>query len=243
MKSIVLTWMTTNQTAGLLGFKVLQVPAVSHIENLLTMKSLIKFLILFLFFSCSNNKETEINNVKIGKKDPKLVLTACLKASYSNFVNSNDKNYYYLVELKLINNATSECEFYTLTCGGLVNVLTDSRQVNFLYDNCSTNFGVVVKLLPNQEYSIPVILLRNKNMQGFRSSVKFGFIISKPKSSVLSKNSSLTNQEIFDELKLLREKQENIIWANPIVLTSTNCSPYEIRNIINETTYSITTKN
>jgi hypothetical protein len=207
------------------------------------MKSLTKFLILLIFFSCSNNKENNKNNVNIGNKESKLVLTASLKASYSNFVNSNDKNYYYLVELKLINNTKTECEFYTLTCGGLVNVLTDSRQVNFLYDNCSTNFGVVVKLLPNQEYSIPVILLRNKSMQGFRSSVKFGFIINKPKSSVLSKNSSLTNQEIFDELKLMREKQENIIWADPIILTTTNCSPYEIRNIINETTYSITTKN
>jgi hypothetical protein len=205
------------------------------------MKSLIKFLILFIFFSCSNNKENSNNNVNTGKKETKLVLTASLKASYLNFINPNDKNYYYLVELKLINNAKSECEFYTLTCGGLVNVLTDSGQVSFLYDNCSTNFGVVVKLLPNQEYSIPTILFRNKNMEGFRSNVKFGFIIIKPKSGVLSK--TLTSQEILDELKLMREKRENIIWAEPIVLTTTNCSPYEIRNIINETTYSITTKN
>jgi hypothetical protein len=205
------------------------------------MKSLTKFLILFIFFSCSNNKKINNNNVNIGKKETKLVLTATLKASYSNFINSNDRNYYYLVELKLINNTKSECEFYTLTCGGLVNVLTDSGQVNFLYDNCSTNFGVVVKLLPNQEYSIPAILFRNKYMEGFRSSVKFGFIIIKPKVSVLSK--SLTNEEIFEELKIMRGKKENIIWADPIILTTTNCSPYEIRNIINDTTYSINTKN
>src|SRR5450759_663100 len=114
-------------------------------------------------FSCSNNAGIKRNNVKIGKKESKLVLTANLKASYSN-----NNSYYYLVDLKLINNTKAECEFYTLTCGSLINVLTDSKQLSFLYHNCPTNFGVLVKLLPNQEYSIPVILLRKKYLQGFK---------------------------------------------------------------------------
>jgi hypothetical protein len=202
------------------------------------MRLVAKILIILICFSCSDNAGNNRNNVKIGKKESKLVLTANLKASYSN-----DFNYYYLVELKLINNTKTECEFYSLTCGSLINVLTDSKQVSFLYHNCPTNFGVLIKLLPNQEYSIPVILYRNKYMQSFKFNVKFGFIINKPKSGPFSKNSSLTNQEIFAELKLMREKQENVIWTDPIILTTTNYSPYEIRNIINDSTYSKPAKN
>lgn len=202
------------------------------------MKSLAKLVIIFFCFSCSDHALNNGNNVKIGKKESKLILTASLKASYSN-VNS----YFYLVEIKLINNAKTECEFYTLSCGALINILTDSKQVSFLYNNCPTNYGVFVKLLPNQEYSIPIILYRNKNMPGFKFNVKFGFIINKPKSRPFLKNSSLTNQEIFEELKLMREKKENVIWTDPIILTTTNYCPYEIRNIINDSTNTISTKN
>src|SRR5450759_203191 len=112
------------------------------------MKSLAKFIIFLLFFSCSNNETNNSNIIKIGKKESKPVFTASLRACYSNYVNSNDKNYYYLVDLKLINNTRTECKFYTLTCGGLINIITDSHQINFLYDNCSTNFGVLVRLPP-----------------------------------------------------------------------------------------------
>lgn len=198
------------------------------------MKSVAKFFIILLCFSCSNNAGIKSNNVKIGKKESKLVSTANLKASYSN-----NNSYFYLVDLKLINNTKTECEFYTLSCGSLINVITDSKQLSFLYHYCPTNYGVLVTLLPNQEYSIPVILFRNKYMQSFKFNVKFGFIINKPKSSPFSKNSSLTNQEIFAELKLMREKQENVIWAEPIILTTTNYRPYEIRNIVSDSTYSI----
>lgn len=202
------------------------------------MKSVVKIIIILICFSCSENSGTDKNNVRPGKRESKLVLTANLKASYSN-----DFNYYYLVDLKLINKTSTECEFYSLTCGSLINVLTDSKQVSFLYHNCPTNFGILVKLLPNQEYSIPVILFRKKYVQSFKYDVKFGFIINKPKSRPFSKNSSLTDQEIFAELKSMREKQENVIWTNPILLTTTNYSPYEIRNIINDSTYSEPIKN
>ena len=37
----------------------------------------------------------------------------------------------------------------------------------------------------------------------------------------------------------MREKQENVIWTDPIILTTTNYRPYEIRNIVSDSTYSI----
>jgi hypothetical protein len=198
------------------------------------MKSFVIFLLILICISCGDKAENHKTSAKFAKKESKLVSTANLKASYSN-----NNSYFYLVDLKLINNTKTECEFYTLSCGSLINIITDSKQLSFLYHYCPTNYGVLVTLLPNQEYSIPVILFRNKYMQSFKFNVKFGFIIIKPKSSPFSKNSSLTNQEIFAELKLMREKQENVIWTDPIILTTTNYRPYEIRNIVSDSTYSI----
>ena len=172
-------------------------------------------------------------------KESGLFLTANLLACYSNYSNPNDKNYYYLLELSLKNQTSTEYEFYTLSCGSLVNVVTDSKQLGFLYHNCSKNYGVLVKLKPQQEYNIPVIVLRNRYMQGFLHNVKFGFIFNERKSTPFNKNTPLTNEEIISELQALREKQENVIWSDPVPLTATNFKQYEIRDIINDSTYSI----
>ena len=195
------------------------------------MKSLARIIFLLVFFSCTN--QSEISNVssKINKNENKLFLTAKLKASYINYSNPRDRNYYYLVEIKLINNTSKENEFYTLICGSLVNIITDSKQVSFLYHNCPSDLGVLIKLKPKQEYSIEVILLRNKYMANFNHNIRFGFILSEPKSGPFGTNIPYTNQEIISELKLMREKQENAIWSDPVVFTITNFKPYEIKNI------------
>jgi rRNA-processing protein FCF1 len=90
-----------------------------------------------------------------------------------------------------------------------------------------------------QEYNIPVIVLRNRYMQGFLHNVKFGFIFNERKPTLFNKNTPLTNEEIISELQALREKQENVIWSDPVPLTATNFKQYEIRDIINDSTYSI----
>lgn len=195
------------------------------------MKSLARIIFLLVFLSCTNHSEISNVSSKIDRNENKLVLTANLKASYINYSNQRDRNYYYLVEIKLINNTNKESEFYTLTCGTLVNIITDSKQVSFLYHNCSADLGALIKLKPKQEFSIEVILLRNKYMANFNHNIRFGFILSKPKSRPFGTNIPLTNQEIISELKLMREKQENVIWSDPVVLTTTNFNPYEIRNI------------
>jgi hypothetical protein len=205
------------------------------------MSTLNRLLILLLCFSCSGNSEIKYNRSTIHKDESKLVLTASLKASYSNYSNPNDRYYYYLVDLKLINNTDKEYDFYTLSCSSLINIITDSKELNFLYHICSTDHGVLVKLNPAQEYCIPVILLSNKYVKGFGFSynTRFGFIISKPKSGLLKKYIPMTNQEIKTDLKLMREKQENVIWSDPVILSTSNFKPYELINIINDSTYSM----
>ncbi len=202
------------------------------------MKQLLLIVILSCL-SCSGNLETHKESLLMPTKESGLFLTANLLACYSNYSNPNDKNYYYLLELSLKNQTNNEYEFYTLSCGSLVNIVTDSKQLGFLYHNCSKNYGVLVKLKPQQEYNIPVIVLRNRYMQGFIHNVKFGFIFYERKSTPFNKNTPLTNEEIISELQALREKQENVIWSDPVPLTATNFKQYEIRDIINDSTYSI----
>ena len=202
------------------------------------MKQLLLIVILSCL-SCSGNLETHKESLLMPTKESGLFLTANLLACYSNYSNPNDKNYYYLLELSLKNQTNTEYEFYTLSCGSLVNVVTDSKQLGFLFHNCSKNYGVLVKLKPQQEYNIPVIVLRNRYMQDFLHNVKFGFIFNERKSTPFNKNTPLTNEEIISELQALREKQENVIWSDPVPLTATNFKQYEIRDIINDSIYSI----
>lgn len=202
--------------------------------NYQSAKTCSKFLLLLLIcFSCNRNSVTINEFPKKHRKEEKLILKAELVASYANYSNPKDKNYYYLINVKLINQTNKDCNFYTLLCGSLINIVTDSRQINFLYHNCSVDLASLIKLQPEQIYSIDAILLRNKYVSTFNPSVRFGFIISKPKSG------SFTNNEIVSCLKQMREKQENVIWSDPVILTMTNSMTYEIRNIINDSTYTI----
>jgi hypothetical protein len=81
------------------------------------MKSLSGFILLLLCFSCINHSEKTKDHTKIVRKEEKLIVKANLVASYTNYTNHRDRNYYYLVDIKLINKTKKECEFYTLTCG------------------------------------------------------------------------------------------------------------------------------
>jgi len=197
------------------------------------MKSLSKVLILLLCFSCNNHSEKIIVKPKVVRNADRLILKANLVATYANYSNQRDRNFYYLVDLRLINNSNNECEFYTLICGSLVNIITDSRQISFLYHNCSADLASLIKLKPRQEYSVSAILVRNKYLGTFNPNVRFGFIISKPKKG------AITNHEIVTRLKALRENPENAIWSDPVILTATNSYTYEIKDIINDSTYSV----
>jgi hypothetical protein len=195
------------------------------------LRSLAGIVFLLVLLSCTNHSEISNISPKTDKIENNLVLTASLKSSYINFSNLRDRNYYYLVEIKLINNTNKESEFYTLTCGSLVNIITDSKQVGFLYHNCSADLGILIKLKPKQEFCIDAILLRNRYMTNFNPNVKFGFILFHPKSRPFDTLIPLTNQEIISELKILREKEDNVIWSEPVVLTTANFNPFDIRNI------------
>lgn len=198
------------------------------------MRTFTRVLILLGLFSCSSHSERNNDGPNFRKNENELVLKASLKACYTNFNNPRDRNYYYLVETKLINNSNKEFEFYTLTCSSLVNIITDSNQVGFLYHICTSDLAALVTLKPKQVYSLDVILYRNRTLANFNPKIMFGFILYTQKKNSFGSNSALTNHQIISNLKLMREKQENVIWSDPIVLTATNFNSYEISNIPND---------
>lgn len=197
------------------------------------MKIITIFFSLLICFSCDKNSKKGNDNPTGIKKEEKIFVEANLVASFINYTNPGDRNIYYLVDIKLINTLNKDCEFYTLTCGALVNIVTDSKQLKFLYHNCSFDQALLITLHPGQEYSVSTILLRNKYISNFNYNVRFGFILSKPKPG------PTTNHAIVTDLKLFRENQENVIWSDPVILTATNFNSFEIRDIINDSTYSI----
>lgn len=169
--------------------------------------------------------------------EEKLFVTADLLATYTNY-GRRDNNYYYLIEIKLINHTDEVCEFYTLSCSSLVNIITDAEQASFLYHYCTDYFPNVIELKPLQEYSVTAILIRNKYIKGFTPSGRFGFIVDKPKKK-FGKYISRTNNEIVTELKLMRQNSENVIWSDPVILTATNFNSYKIRDIASDSSLMI----
>lgn len=194
------------------------------------MKSIPGILIVIFLISCNNRPHEMVVQPKLPRGGDKLILKADLVATYTNYENPRDRNYYYLVDIKLINNTNKECEFYTLICGSLVNIITDSDQVSFLYHNCSADLAATIELHPKQEYSVSAILVQSRN-SNFNPGVKFGFIICKPRPG------PVTNHDIVSKLKEMREKQENAIWSDPVILTTTNSYTYKIKDL-SDSTYS-----
>jgi len=168
-------------------------------------------------------------NTSAQTKESKIVFKANFKGGYSDFDNKADSNYYFLVETKLINNTDSICEFVTMSCASLISIVKDSKQINFLYHNCSGNYPTVIKLKPREVFSIPFILYRKKKIEGFKSEVKFGFVLVGTK---------LFRESPREKLAEMNEKQQNVIWSEPITLEICSFHPYEILREINDSTYT-----
>lgn len=197
------------------------------------MKSVGRILVLISLLSCTSHSDNKQDHSKIIRNKENLVVTADLLATYTNYNNGRDKNYYYLIEIKLINYTKKVCEFYTFSCGSMVNIITDADQATFLYHNCTDYFANLIELRPEQEYSVTAILDRNKYIKGFTPSGRFGFIIDEPQKK-FGKHISRSNNEIVTELKLMRQNQESVVWSDPVILTATNFNSYKIRDIVRD---------
>jgi hypothetical protein len=178
--------------------------------------------ILIFLSACIRNKEAP--NTKSPSVDTSMyTLKAVFKGNYNNFYDSLDKKCYFIVETQLTNNSDKVLEFVITSCSTVINMVSDSKQIDFLLPRCAGHYHIIIKLKPKQIYSTSFIVYTHLDED---LKVKFGFILITPK--------------MFQEshFNTLYEKQRKIIWSNPITLDEFSTHDFKIMQIVNDTTYS-----
>jgi hypothetical protein len=177
--------------------------------------NIFNILIAFICFLFPFNIEK--SNIK---ESPDLDLKAILRGRYNLCNNTGPDNYYYyLVEVKLINNADSSIKFLTYDCSTAGNIVVDNKYIEVCAKNCGGNSKTVITLKSKQEFSISIIL---KTKQGNNlSQIKIGLILLSP------------NRENFSNFPRLldscRISLKNVLWSKPFSLSMYGGSTFEIR--------------
>jgi hypothetical protein len=189
------------------------------------------YILVFSTFilSCNNHSQSNIKVTKNDKKESDLIFKVVQKGGY----HSSDVNYYYFVDLKLVNNTDKRFDFITMTCASLINIVTDSKHLQFLIPNCSANHFTIIRLKPKQEYVLPAVLFQNSQSEFNTDNIRFGFILAQ-----VDDFDRKGDKSPVDQLEEMRENKENVIWSESIDLSVTTYHPYQIRTIINDTTFS-----
>jgi hypothetical protein len=197
------------------------------------MKYLLYILVLSTtIVSCVNSSKNERKiTSKQNKKSSSIILEANFKGTFIDLSNESH-NTYYLADVSLINHTDSICKFIVYTCQTAENYLIDSKGYTIFGHRCAGNFPGPVTLKPNQVFSVPIIFCRNKETDTSDLQIRFGFIALTPK--------YLFSQDKLESeiLHSWRESQTNVIWSEPITLESVYTGQWDIRQIINDTTYA-----
>lgn len=158
-----------------------------------------------------------------GEKEPALKLEPVFKGIYYYLEKDSAdedccKNVYYLIDVKIINHSDSIIEFIVFDCTLAENIITDTKELKVCINSCSPNSTTIIKLLPNQEFSVPVIF-KSKNEIDFK--VRIGFVIISPK--------DVWADKIFSTIVESLENLKNILWSDPINIGLKYGHPYEIK--------------
>ncbi len=181
------------------------------------------FVYLILLTCCRNNaSETTVES--------NLVLKATLKGSCFNPYSGN-KDSYFLVEAKLVNKTNKVFEFVSYSCATVGSIVTNSKEIVPLPVACSANSPTLIRIKPNHEFVMPVILFNKGSYNIDYDTIKLGFILLNPK--------EIKDIDKFhDVIRLCRESNTNVLWSDDNWLHITNGNSYEVRTIPASTYYS-----
>lgn len=154
-------------------------------------------------------------------KEKKLVLKAIYKGIY--FIPQDSTYDYCLIDIKLINNTDTTCEFVAFNSLTSYNIATDSKYVEILGNICGSNYPVPFIIKPNQTFSIPVILQTKQNSPAIGKEIKFGLVL-----LPLSKLAKITDFRFT--IYMMKKSNENMIWTDPIILYPGGGDQYEIED-------------
>lgn len=176
------------------------------------MKWLITILPIFLL-TC---------NSSLLYKDSTVSTDLIAKAVYISTYDINMKDYLYLIEFKIINLSSHECQFVTLSCATSFSIITDPGVVSICPNNCSDNHPTFITLDKGQELTIPLLLKINQHDQTFdKNQVRFGMVLFP---------TELFNIENFREsLVNMKKNKLNVIWSQPLTLSTAGGTLFDIK--------------
>ena len=197
----------------------------------------ISYLIILSLSSCLRHEKEDNGIIKKGGSE--LTVIPIHKGNY--FKGSN-RSYgtFYSYDIKVINNTTSRFEFWTLSAAPEINVVIDPDKLDFFIPSFSRNVPQIITLEPNQEFVVPIILSKNDSVR--IDSIRFGFIIYKPEYKVGFPKSLDFEKNPKDKLNEMRMINENVIWSHKLRLFESNEFRYEIRTILNDSTFYVISK-
>jgi hypothetical protein len=183
----------------------------------------LKYLLFFslILLTCSRNNAPET------MVESNLVLKATLKGQCFNPY-SGTKECYSLVEAKLVNKTNKVFEFLVYSCATVGSIVTNSKDIVPLPVACSGNYPQLIKLKPNHEFVIPVILFDKSTYRIDYDTIKLGIILFNPKEID-------DPGEFNDALRLCRESYKNVLWSDNNWLYGIGGETYEMRTIPDRT--------
>lgn len=174
------------------------------------MKQIINLLVLNCLFFLA------ISSVSCQSKDYNLSLTAELKGSYR--FSDSGSHYYFLADIKLINNTDSVCKFIAFNCLTNMNLLTNSEHVSICSNDCAGNFPTLIIIQPKQEFLLPVILSTKSDSPVLNCPIRIGFVFVKEKPT----------QNLLELLFKMKENNESILWSEPFILQVAGGKPFSV---------------
>ena len=172
-----------------------------------------------IVFAIASLIYVSFSEVSCQTAESKLVLKAVFKGTYN--LTKGDSTIYFLVEVKLINNTDSICDFMAYNCAAGASILFNSDQVKICPNQCSMNYPTHIIINPNQEFIIPIVLQSKRDNSSLNGSLKIGYVLVPP---------SLFKATNFNELLFnMKKNNENVLWSDAIFLSNTGGDPYDIR--------------
>ena len=126
---------------------------------------------------------------------------------------------YFLINSKLVNHTDKEFEFVAFSCATASSIVINHVCIEPCVSACSMNYPTVIRLEPNQELRMPVVLKFSNCDLSSNDSLRIGIVLINPTGlKDLSDFGTLLNKS--------RSNFENVLWSVPL---NNGDQPFEIR--------------
>jgi hypothetical protein len=130
---------------------------------------------------------------------------------------------YFLINSKLVNHTDKEFEFVAYSCATASSIVINHDCIKPCVSACSNNYPTVIRLEPNQEFRMPVVLKISNCDLSYNDSLRIGIVLINPtRLNDISDFGTMLNKS--------RTNFENVLWSEPL---NNGDKPSEIRTTNN----------